>query len=92
MDSMYTASCHGKAANIIKGPHPTLLLNACLAEVFPGTELVSPRVRAKLAGVAKRRNGVNISTTTVATGTDDSLLKWTLLLIPVTTFGLGTWQ
>ncbi|XP_048414574.1 surfeit locus protein 1 isoform X2 [Stegostoma tigrinum] len=68
------------------------LLNACSAEVFPGTELVLPHVRAKLAGVAKRRNGVNISTTTVATGTDDSFLKWTLLLIPVTTFSLGTWQ
>ncbi|XP_048414575.1 surfeit locus protein 1 isoform X3 [Stegostoma tigrinum] len=72
--------------------HFAELLNACSAEVFPGTELVLPHVRAKLAGVAKRRNGVNISTTTVATGTDDSFLKWTLLLIPVTTFSLGTWQ
>ncbi|GCC46819.1 hypothetical protein chiPu_0031066, partial [Chiloscyllium punctatum] len=38
------------------------------------------------------RSGVNISTATVASGSDDWLLKWALLLIPVSTFSLGTWQ
>ncbi|XP_072422162.1 surfeit locus protein 1 isoform X1 [Chiloscyllium punctatum] len=68
------------------------LLNACSAEVITGTELVSPHVRAKLAGITKWRSGVNISTATVASGSDDWLLKWALLLIPVSTFSLGTWQ
>ncbi|CAK6973644.1 surfeit locus protein 1 [Scomber scombrus] len=32
------------------------------------------------------------STAAGATSSEDSFLKWFLLLIPVTTFGLGTWQ
>ncbi|XP_053195881.1 surfeit locus protein 1 [Scomber japonicus] len=32
------------------------------------------------------------STATEAASGEDSFLKWLLLLIPVTTFGLGTWQ
>ncbi|XP_078282295.1 large ribosomal subunit protein eL8-like [Rhinoraja longicauda] len=43
-------------------------------------------------GVVVGQHVTHSSTATVAEGTDDSFLKWTLLLIPVATFGLGTWQ
>lgn len=32
------------------------------------------------------------SSSTAAEKGEDSFLKWFLLLIPATTFGLGTWQ
>lgn len=32
------------------------------------------------------------SSSTAAERGEDSFLKWFLLLIPATTFGLGTWQ
>lgn len=44
------------------------------------------------SGVVVGHNVARSSTATVAEGTNDSFLKWALLLIPVTTFGLGTWQ
>lgn len=36
--------------------------------------------------------GRQSSSTAAAEKGEDSFLKWLLLLIPATTFGLGTWQ
>ncbi|XP_041049727.1 surfeit locus protein 1 [Carcharodon carcharias] len=68
------------------------VLNVCTTEVATGTHLISPCFRAKLNEIVVKHNGVYLSTAAVAAGAEDSLLKWALLLIPVTTFGLGTWQ
>ncbi|XP_067826102.1 surfeit locus protein 1 [Heptranchias perlo] len=79
----------------LKIPRPRLLglwtLNGCSAG-DSGTHLNSPCVTGKCNGVSVRRNGAHVSTATVVGGADDSLLKWGLLLIPVATFSLGTWQ
>uniref|UniRef100_UPI00398EEF5D surfeit locus protein 1 n=1 Tax=Pristiophorus japonicus TaxID=55135 RepID=UPI00398EEF5D len=63
-----------------------------LLGILNGPRLISPCVSAKCNGAAERRNEAHISTATVTESADDSFLKWALLLIPVATFGLGTWQ
>ncbi|XP_067868132.1 surfeit locus protein 1 [Heterodontus francisci] len=68
------------------------VLNGCSAEVFTETHLISPCVKKQFNGVVVRRTGAYISTAAVAGGAGDLSLKWALLLIPVATFGLGTWQ
>ncbi|XP_078282540.1 LOW QUALITY PROTEIN: surfeit locus protein 1 [Rhinoraja longicauda] len=68
------------------------ILNNCSAKVYRDGHLILCSATGKNKGVVVGQHVARSSTATVAEGTDDSFLKWTLLLIPVATFGLGTWQ
>ncbi|XP_056601926.1 surfeit locus protein 1 [Triplophysa dalaica] len=76
-----------------------LMLNTC--RVIRGSTLISPRrsLFVTRPGLTKRENGKvawfsrqSSSTAAARAEKDDTLLKWFLLLIPATTFCLGTWQ
>lgn len=58
--------------------HPAVFTSCLARRVLPGKFLPFGR----------------LSSSTAASGAkgEESLFKWLLLLIPVTTFGLGTWQ
>ncbi|KAI7813343.1 putative protein similar to vertebrate surfeit 1 SURF1, partial [Triplophysa rosa] len=75
------------------------MLNTC--RVIRGSTLISPRrsLFVTRPGLTKRENGKlawfsrqSSSTAAAQAEKDDTFLKWFLLLIPATTFCLGTWQ
>ncbi|XP_069787778.1 surfeit locus protein 1 [Narcine bancroftii] len=76
------------------------ILNNCSTDVASDSQLILPFTTGKTKSkkvlyshkIIVRHNVARNTTATESEGTDDSFLKWTLLLIPVTTFGLGTWQ
>eukprot|EP00061_Rhincodon_typus_P003721 g20804.t1 len=48
MDSIYTAHCHGKAANIIKGPHPNLVMLSSARQKIQKLEHTHQQVQEQL--------------------------------------------
>ncbi|XP_059850222.1 surfeit locus protein 1 [Hypanus sabinus] len=66
----------------------SLILNNCSSEAISNGRLA----REKAKGTVVRHHVARSSTGTISEATEDSFLKWALLLIPVATFGLGTWQ
>ncbi|XP_055126477.1 surfeit locus protein 1 isoform X3 [Symphalangus syndactylus] len=85
-----SAGCGVLGAGRGPGAHPTLSCPQAPASAAWRSVLgVSPR-----PGVAWRpsRCGSSAAEASATKAEDDSFLQWVLLLIPVTAFGLGTWQ
>ncbi|XP_030640741.1 surfeit locus protein 1 [Chanos chanos] len=75
-------------------PNNTLKIIRCHKFTFSPkrTLFVSPQISRIYGGDVVRVGQRSSSTAAQAEKGEDSFLKWFLLLIPATTFGLGTWQ
>ncbi|XP_012695323.2 surfeit locus protein 1 [Clupea harengus] len=82
-------ACYNNTLNVI-GANTHILVPKRTLFASPQTQLTRGYVfRGKVLNVTRQSSS---TAARAESGEGDSVLKWLLLLIPVTTFGLGTWQ